>query len=104
MSEEYQMGEPMGEEGAEGVASEEPTTQRKRKTPEERLKAKLDSIDTQIKKFEDKLDDLRKQREELVNPVTYDKVIAAAKKKKISPKKLAEVIDQLSDDTDSQEN
>ena len=68
--------------------SEEQVTPKK-KTPEERV----EEIDRKIAELENKIDALKAKKEAILNPITYASVMQEAKKRKISPKKLAEIID-----------
>lgn len=61
----------------------------KRKTQEERI----EEIDRKIANLENKIADLKKKKEAILNPVTYATIVKEAQKRKISPKKLAEMLD-----------
>ena len=71
------------------MAEEKVTTRRKAKTKEE----KVEDIDRKIATYENKIEALKAQKEAILNPVTYQSVTQEAKRRKVSPKKLAELLD-----------
>lgn len=58
--------------------------------PKKSKQERIDEIDRKIADLENRIDALKAKREEIANPVTYQDVLKAAKKKNISPKKIAE--------------
>lgn len=60
----------------------------KRKTKEERV----EEIDKKIANYENKIEELKKKKDAILHPMTYSTVMEEAKKRKISPKKLAEML------------
>jgi len=82
---------------------------RRRKTDEEKIEAidmKIAKHENEIAKHQNEIQILEQKKDAILHPVTYKTVLEEAKKRKITPKKLAELIEaidgQFSDETEAE--
>lgn len=72
--------------------------------PKKTLEERIEAIDQKIAKRENEIVALKQQKENLLHPVTYKSVLEEAKRRKISPKELANLLKQFTDESATEES